>query len=243
MILVKLNAINSTNSYLKKLSKEADTANWTVVTAEHQTHGRGQMGTIWASEKGKNLICSVLIKINNFKVEDHFYLNCAISLGIHDALSNYDILQLMIKWPNDIMSVNKKLGGILIENTLSGNMINQTVLGIGLNINQNVFPDNLPKAVSMKQLLNKDFDRNIILNQIVASIKMKIDILNQRKFGDLHRAYEQVLFKKNIPQMFENSNQEKFIGKISGISKQGKIIIELENEIKKEFDFKEIKFL
>ncbi len=243
MKLVKLDAINSTSIYLKQLSKEVDVSNWTIVTAEYQTLGRGQMRTKWESEYGKNLIFSVLIKFDDLKVRNQFNLNCAISIGIFNALKEYKLPQLKIKWPNDIMSVNKKLGGILIENSLLNDKIYQSVVGIGLNINQDIYPDYLPKAVSMTQILKNDFDRDEILIQIVNSIKMQIEILNRNEFRTLHQNYENILFKKGKVQMFENKNHLKFIGKIIGVSKQGKLLVNLENESVTEYDFKEIKFI
>jgi BirA family biotin operon repressor/biotin-[acetyl-CoA-carboxylase] ligase len=242
MYLVKLNAINSTNSYLKKLSKDLDISNWTVITAEYQTVGRGQMQTKWESEKGKNLICSVLIRLKDLKVQDQFYLNCAISLGIFNVLKGYNLKQLRIKWPNDIMSVNKKLGGVLIENSLTNNIIYQTIIGIGINVNQEIFI-NLPKASSMKQLLKRDFDRDILLNQIIVSLEEQISRLEQKNFTPLHRDYEAVLYKKNIPNLFEQEDKKKFMGKILGISEQGNLIIEKENQSVREYGFKEIKLL
>jgi BirA family transcriptional regulator, biotin operon repressor / biotin---[acetyl-CoA-carboxylase] ligase len=243
MNLFKLDAINSTNSYLKELSKVVSTSNWTVVTAEYQTIGRGQMETKWESDRGKNLMCSILIKFKNVKIENQFYLNCAVSLGIFNALKSYNLPKLRIKWPNDIMSVNKKLGGILIENSLLNSNIYQTVVGIGINVNQVRFPLHLVKAVSMKQILKKDFDRDMILNQIVDSVKEQIDLLEMKKFEILHQNYEKVLFKINTPYMFENVDKQKFLGKILGITRSGKLIVEKENKSIQEYTFKEIKFL
>lgn len=243
MILVKLDAIGSTNTYLKQLSKNVDTKNWTVVTAEFQTFGRGQMQTIWISDRGKNLICSILIKFDKLKVKNQFYLNCAISLGIYNALDNYNLLQLKIKWPNDIMSVSKKVVGILIENSLKNDNIYQTIIGIGLNVNQDNFSKALPKAISMKQILKRELNRDKILVTLVDSIKKQVDILNQGRFEMLHQNYEKVLFKKDQAQMFEDMNRQKFIGKIISVSTKGMLCVELENEGIKEYGFKEIKFL
>ncbi len=243
MFLVKLDAINSTNSYLKELSKASSTQNWTVVSSEFQNSGRGQINTKWESEKGKNLILSVLIKLDNFKVKNQFYLNCAIALGIYQVLDKYELPQLKLKWPNDIMSVNKKLGGILIENSLMNDRIYQTVVGIGININQKVFPQHLSKAISMKQILKKSMDRSSLLVQIIASLKDQIELLEKDRFEILFENYLDVLFKKNVPSMFENANKQKFLGKILGVSSVGNLIVERENQIIQEFKFKEIKFI
>lgn len=243
MEIVKLNAINSTNNYLKELSKDGETANWTIVSAEHQISGRGQMETKWESEKGKNLTFSILVKFEQFKSQDQFYLNCAVSLGIFNALKKYDVPKLKVKWPNDIMSASKKVGGILIENSLVNDRITHTVIGIGLNVNQDKFPDYLPRAVSMKQVLNHDFDCDKLLMDIVNSMQQQIELLTQNSFDLLHHNYEQVLFKKDKVLMFENKNKEKFMGKILGVTNKGSLQVEQENEVVKQYNFKEIIFL
>lgn len=243
MFLVKLNAINSTSTYLKGLSKKSDLKSWTVVTAEFQKFGRGQMQTKWVSEKGKNLICSILIRFDNLKIENQFYLNAAVSLGVFEALKHYKIPDLKIKWPNDIMSVSKKMGGILVENSLRKEQIYQSIIGIGLNINQDIFPDELPNVISLKQILNMEIDRFEVLNHIVKSIKEQIGILNNNGFGQLHQNYEKALFKMNKVHTFEDNFMQKFVGKLIGVSEQGMLMVELEDEEIKNFVFKEIKFL
>jgi len=243
MFLVKLDAINSTNSYLKELSKALTARNWTVVSTDFQSLGRGQMHTKWESERNKNLTFSVLIKFENFKVKNQFYLNCAIALGIYHVLESYKLPQLKVKWPNDIMSDNKKLGGILIENSLMNDRIYQTVVGMGINVNQKEFPPQLVKAVSMQQILNKSMDRDSLLIKIVESLKIQIKLLEEEKFDTLFENYLGVLFKKNIPSMFENKNNQKFLGKIIGVTSEGKLKIEKENQVIEEFKFKEIKYI
>lgn len=243
MYLVKLNATNSTNAFLKKMSKEAVTPNWTVVTAEYQYAGRGQINTKWHSDEGKNLICSVLIRFDSLNIKDQFYLNCAISLGIFKVLEGFNIPQLKIKWPNDIMSGNKKMGGILIENSLMVNRIHQSVIGIGLNVNQDEFANELPHAVSMKQIKGEQFNRVDILEKIISSIKKQIKLLSKKEFKLLHQNYEKCMYKINTPHMFSENMNKKFLGKIVGVSSLGKLIIELEDESVKEFNFKEVIYL
>jgi len=243
MKLLKLDAINSTNAFLKLLAKEVGTSNWTVVTAEFQTRGRGHVDTKWESERGKNLICSMLIMFLDLKIKNHFYLNCAISIGIFNALTRLNLPQLKVKWPNDIMAGNKKLAGILIENSLINDAIYQSVVGIGVNINQKDFPLSLPKAVSISQLLKKEFDRDAILVDIVSSIKAQIKLLKKNKFEILHQNYEHLLYKNGKIQMFEDNNKNKFLGVILGVSEQGLLKIEIENKSVQEYNLKEIKFL
>lgn len=243
MKLVKLDAINSTNTFLKLLAKDVGTSNWTVVTAEYQSGGRGQIATKWQSDRGKNLICSTLIKFNDFNVNNQFYLNCAVSIGIFNALSKLNIPDLKVKWPNDIMAGSKKIAGILIENSLNGSNIYQSVIGIGLNVNQKKFPKSLSNAISIGEILNKSLDRNILLENIVSSIKEQVKLLKENKFSILHENYEQILYENNEINSFEGKQKNIFSGIIRGVSEQGKLLIETENKNFKSYNFKEIKFL
>ncbi|MEN8188022.1 MAG: biotin--[acetyl-CoA-carboxylase] ligase [Bacteroidota bacterium] len=243
MKIVKLDAINSTNSFLKEMVKEESTDNWTIVSTDFQTSGRGQLHTKWFSFKAKNLLFSVLIRFDNFEVSKQFYLNCAVSLGIYKALEKYNIPNLSVKWPNDIMADKKKLGGILIENTIQNSKIKYAVVGVGININQDYFPEYLSKAISIKEILKKDLDRDQILMEIINSIQKYIEQLENEEYDVLKNEYEQVLFKNGLPQMFEDQLHNRFQGIITGVSEEGKLRVEMEDESIKEFGFKEIKFL
>ena len=151
MNINKLNAIDSTNSYLKQLSVGDGLDDFTVVVTEHQTQGRGQMGSVWESEHSKNLMFSVFKRFKDLKVDSHFYVSMAVSLAVCDALKLFHLKQLKIKWPNDILSEQKKICGILIENVIKQERIQSSIIGVGLNVNQVNFT-NLPNAASLKQL-------------------------------------------------------------------------------------------
>lgn len=243
MKIVKLNAINSTNNFLKDLVSRSRVENWTVIVTENQTSGRGQFKNEWFSEKGKNLTFSILCKFANFDIANAFYLNCAVSIAIFNVLNRYIPSELFVKWPNDILSFKKKLCGILIENTVSNTKIQQSIIGIGLNVNQLNFPKSLTNATSLKLINNHSFDRDNLLKLIVNEIKKQTSFIEKQKFRLLKETYENVLYKKGIPSMFKNTNNEQFMGKILGISKQGKLLVELENEQIMTFDLKEIKFI
>ena len=141
------------------------------------------------------------------------------------------------------MSGNKKIGGILIENSLMVNRIHQSVIGIGLNVNQDEFANELPHAVSMKQINGQQFNRVDVLEKIIASIKKQIKLLLKKEFKELHQNYEKCMYKINTPHMFAENMNKKFLGKIVGVSSLGKLIIELEDESVKEFNFKEVIYL
>ena len=139
MNIIKLNAIDSTNDYLKNLLDKKPVINYTVVTANFQNKGKGQMGGFWESEAGKNLICSVYLSNSIIKLSNQFVINIIVCLAIKKSLHKFNIPQLSVKWPNDIMSGSSKICGVLIENIIKNSSIQDIIIGIGLNVNQTIF--------------------------------------------------------------------------------------------------------
>lgn len=242
MKLIKLNAINSTNTFLKELSKNTTLEDFTVVVTENQTNGRGQQESLWYSEPSKNLTFSVYL--SNLKLEISFkkHLNYAVSLAIFEALKHNNIPNLAIKWPNDIVSGNKKVCGILIENSIQKNYIQNSIIGIGINVNQEVFSETIKNVTSLKNLLHKDFDLESLLDEICVELKNQLQLLSEEKYQLLEDNYLNALYQIHKPMMFKDAENVLFLGIIRGISETGNIIIELENENIKEFGIKEISF-
>ncbi|HEY4629570.1 MAG TPA: biotin--[acetyl-CoA-carboxylase] ligase [Flavobacterium sp.] len=241
MKLIKLDAIDSTNEFLKGLSNKQELENFTVVTAENQTKGKGQMGAVWASEAGKNLMLSVLVKDFLSDICQIYNLNIVVSLAVIEALESYKIPDLSIKWPNDIMSYNKKIGGILIENSIKSDGSIVSIVGLGLNVNQSNF-ENLPKASSLAVICKTRFDKEELLFTIIDNLKKKSEEWNQQS-DILWQDYSSKLFKKGIPMPFSDVNNQNFMGIIQGISAIGKLEILLEDDSISEFDIKEIQML
>jgi BirA family biotin operon repressor/biotin-[acetyl-CoA-carboxylase] ligase len=241
MKLIKLDAIDSTNEFLKGLSNKEDIQNFTVVTAENQLKGKGQMGSKWDSEVGKNLVMSVLVKDFLFDNELVFNLNVVVSLSVIRALKKYNIPELSIKWPNDIMSANKKIGGILIENSLKGDGTISSIVGIGLNVNQTHF-ENLPRASSLALICNSNFDKEEILFSIVAQMEEAIgDFENRASF--MWEEYANELFRMGVPTAFSDENENNFMGIIQGVSSNGMLRIILEDDSICEYNLKEVQML
>ncbi|WP_281336171.1 biotin--[acetyl-CoA-carboxylase] ligase [Flavobacterium eburneipallidum] len=241
MKLIKLDAIDSTNDFLKGLSSNQVVENFTVVTAETQTKGRGQMGAVWVSESGKNLIMSVLVRgfvRNNNQIFD---INIATSVSVIQALEQFNIPDLSIKWPNDIMSCNKKIGGILIENSIKSDGEIVSIIGLGLNVNQINF-ELLPKASSLAVICKTTFNKEKLLFRIIENLEQNIQSWNQNK--DLFwNNYSNLLFKKGIPMPFSDASQQNFMGIIKGVSSFGKLQVLLEDDSVAAFDIKEIQML
>ena len=214
--------------------------NYTIVYTDNQLKGRGQHENKWESEPFKNLTFSLFTRFNNLQISHQKYLNFAISLAIFDALLNENLTEISIKWPNDIMSANKKICGILIENTYSGVNIKNCIIGIGLNVNQTDFSSLTSKVTSLKNETKKDYNLESLLKKIVTKIEDKITLLNNKKYNLLEENYLNHLYKKNIPTMFKNNKNVLFIGIIKGVSLEGKLQILLEDDSIKEFGIKEI---
>lgn len=241
MRLIKLNAIDSTNDFLKGLSNNQLVENLTVVTAENQTKGKGQMGSVWNSEPSKNLIMSVLINEFVTDINRIFDMNIVFSVSIIEVLEDLRIPELSIKWPNDILSYTNKIGGILIENSIKSDGTINSILGLGLNVNQINF-ENLPKASSLAVICNTVFDKEEILLKIIKKLEHNIQTWTEN--SDLiWSKYTHKLFKRGVPMPFQDQNNQNFMGIIQGVSPTGKLQILLSNDSVAEFGIKEIRML
>ncbi len=241
MHIIKLNATNSTNDYLKELVKNQSINNFTIVVANIQEKGRGQRDSKWDSENGKNLTFSLLVKDIDLNISNLFTFNIAVALAIFSTINKFSAKKNAVKWPNDIMADGKKIAGILIENSIQQNGNIYSIIGIGLNVNQVVF-ENLPNATSLQLIENKSFNLDEILYNLLENLKHYISIFSSND-KMLWEIYISNLFKKEIPSTFEDKNQQKFMGIIKGVSKNGLLQVLLEDESVKEFAIKEIKML
>jgi BirA family biotin operon repressor/biotin-[acetyl-CoA-carboxylase] ligase len=243
MHIIKLNAIGSTNTFLKDLVLTNRVENYTVVTAESQFGGRGQMGASWESEDGKNLIFSMFVKLDSFFLEDSVSLNYAVSLAVYKILKRYVSSNLYVKWPNDILSDSKKICGLLIENSISSNKIKHSIIGIGINVNQEVFSKKLKMVTSIKNIIGQQVDKDLLLKEITNQVKIEIENCVPVNFLKLKERYLSVLYRYLAPTMFQKSDGTIFLGKIVGVSTKGDLEIELDDASIHFFGLKEIKIL
>lgn len=242
MHIIKLDATDSTNSYLKNLIRQRPLVDFTSVMAYQQLNGKGQMGASWESEPGKNLTFSTLKKFDGLEVSDAFLLNICASLAVADALEQLAIPDVHVKWPNDILSGANKICGILVENLLLGKRITTSIFGVGLNVNQTVF-HTVSNATSMKLLLSETINLDAVHRLIVNGLKKHLTSMIAGKSFDLRLLYEQKLFRKDRPSTFKDTNGNAFEGIIRGVSDAGKLRIELEDGVVRAFELKQVKLL
>ena len=241
MNIIKLDAIESTNDYLKR-SKINDIE---IVYTYNQTKGKGQRGNQWLSESGKNIAFSIKLFPVNFKVKDQFRINVIFSLLIFNTLKSLKIPDIKIKWPNDIMSGNKKICGILNEIKVKGNFIEEIVVGFGLNVNQENF-DNLPNASSLKKITSINYDLDGIINLFIQNIKrynyLKKLVLSEPDYLKLLATYNNNLFGLNLILKFFNKTS-KFKGQILSVSSTGNINIKKNSGSIGNYNIHEIKLI
>jgi len=242
MHIIKLDAIDSTNSFLRDLKSHKQLKNFTVVVANQQLQGRGQMGTQWQSQASKNLTASIYAKVAFLKINHSFYISMATSLALLKLLREFHLRPLFVKWPNDIMADNLKIAGILIENTIKNQKLESTIIGIGLNVNQTEF-GNLPNASSLKLITGIDYDLDHLLKRMVQHIEYEFARLERGELEMVKKDYEAELFRKEKPSTFETVEGVRFSGFIKGVTHSGLLQIMLEDELLKTFDLKEVKLL
>jgi len=227
MSIIKLDAIGSTNDYLKDLVQKKQLSDYTVVSAQHQTKGKGQRNKAWMSEAGKNLTVSILKLHSGKKSAEQFRISIHAALAIIDVLEQYGIPDLALKWPNDIMSGGAKICGILIENSLRGLELVHSVIGIGLNVNQETFTD-LPNASSMKKITGEFVDVDELVIDLIDSFKKEFKLNEILSWDKLKERYEAKMYQKENWVSFSD-NEGDIKGLITGILPSGQLNITLEN--------------
>lgn len=215
---------------------------FTVVCTANQTSGKGQLGSEWHANEGENLTFSVFLNTSFILLSNHFYLNCAVSIAVFNVLKKIRVPKPSIKWPNDILSENNKLCGILIENVVKSSAETHAIIGIGLNVNQTLFNPQF-KASSLKNCKGIHYELDEVLLMLIVELQLQVERLKAEKYVALHRAYEAELFRKNKPSTFKNAEGELFSGFIKHVTSSGMLQVLLEDEIIQEFRLKEVKLL
>jgi BirA family biotin operon repressor/biotin-[acetyl-CoA-carboxylase] ligase len=237
--LVYVPECHSTNTLALELSQRTSAVEGTIVITDNQTNGRGQRGNEWFSEPYKNLTFSLIVKPAFLKPIDQFNLTIAVSLAICDFLTQFFPGKVKIKWPNDILVNDKKVSGILIENSLAGDTIQYSVVGIGLNVNQVSF--SLVSASSMKVLTDHDFSLSEVLSSLLEILEQRYLQLRSNKIMELKNDYLHSLYGRGELREYADAEGE-WWGIIEGINQYGKLLIRKQGSIKS-YDLKEIRLI
>lgn len=238
--IIKLQEVDSTNAYLRNYTPAPDES-MTIVTAEYQTHGKGQGKNTWESNHGENLLFSVLCHPDYVEAKNQFILSMAMALAVKDALRHY-IGDIEIKWPNDIYWHGHKLGGILIECSLSGRNVRDCIMGVGIDVNQRTFENLTKNPISIFQIINREVNRDDILHAIIEELEHYLHMIEIKNYDIIQNAYRDSLYRRigYHPYYDKNGN---FMARFVAIDPTGHLVLKDDDGMLRRYAFKEVKFL
>ena len=242
--IIRLHTVGSTNDYMIEQIRNGNiNLEGTIVIADEQTSGKGMDINIWESEPGKNLTFSIFFKPDFLRADQQFLLNKSISLGVYDFIKSLVTHQkVTIKWPNDIYVGDKKIAGILINNTIAGNELLYSVAGIGVNINQQKFPGSVRNPVSLLHALRKELDLKQVLHELLYWLENRYDQLLRGEFVQINECYLESLYRVNELHFYRFKNKD-LSARITGVSDFGHLQLTTDDNQRLECDFKEIEFI
>lgn len=242
MKIIHLEEVDSTNSYLEREANKLESP--VLVMAHNQTNGRGQRGNCWESAPGQNLTFSVLFRPKEFRAAGQFAISEATALAVVGFLAKHGI-KSTVKWPNDIYVGDKKICGILIKHSLMGDDISYSILGAGINVNQTLFVSDAPNPISMRQITNKEYDLEKLLQEMTECLEHRF----QQIYGLHHRMNLHNEFMSNLWRgdgeyhpFIDTASGEKFEAAIDGIALDGVLTLRLKDDTTRSYLFKEVAF-
>lgn len=234
---VHLDSVDSTNSYVRRMLAQGEVLpELTLVDADEQTAGRGQTGNTWESQAGRNVQFSLVCHPHFLVATHQFALSEAIALAVAETVSGE------VKWPNDIYVGDCKISGTLIECDLSGNRIDTCIIGTGINVNQTEFLSDAPNPVSLAQLTNREYDREEILQAVIARFVSLYDLLREGGAETVHRMYRQNLYRREGLHPFED-REGRFLADIHDVEPSGHLLLRRQNRELSRYEFKEVRFV
>lgn len=236
-----IDSATSTNSYLSNIATQL--GHGTVIITNNQTAGRGQRGNTWEAEPGKNITLSILLKPTEIEARCQFIISEIISVAVVNTLRKYinEPDRVSVKWPNDIYVDNKKICGILIENSIAGNHINYSIAGIGLNINQTKFNSDAPNPVSLINIINKETLLEEISNVLCIEILNLCEQYQHPEFHQqLHTIYTSMLWRRIGFHPYSTPDGKIFMARIDNIAPNGLLTLTTQDGTSQTYAFKEV---
>ena len=240
---IKVSQTASTNTYLSRLA--ATLPGGTVIYTPCQTAGRGQKGNSWESEDGKNLTFSLLLKRPPVKARDQFCLSEAAALAVVETLSAEAGDRFTVKWPNDVYWQDKKICGMLIENSLNGTDIATCIIGIGINVNQQRFLSDAPNPVSLINITGRAHDLESLLKRVCSRIEQSVGALaDENARRDQHDRYMAAMYRNDgAMHPFEDAAGNRFMATVAAIAPNGTLTLKHEDGSRHDYLFKEVRHI
>lgn len=246
---INLPTVDSTNLFVREMLAEesagqvvsaAALPGFTLVVADNQTRGRGQQGNSWETERGKNLIFSLLCHPRFILASEQFLLSQCMAVAIREVLARY-VEGVTVKWPNDIYVGDEKISGTLIECDLQGKHIANCIIGVGININQTEFRGDAPNPTSLQLLTGKEHDREEILSDIVKTFRLGYEALEQGKAEALRQCYWEHLYRRDGFHRYSDVRGE-FMAEMAEVEPTGHLRLRFENGNVVRYELKEVRF-
>lgn len=238
--MIELDEVDSTNNFVKFFAAPGD-SRMMLVTAEYQTAGRGSDTNKWESEKGKNLLFSIQCFPHDLLASKMFSLSEITALAISTALGEYAD-GFSIKWPNDIYFGDNKVVGMLVENDLSGKLVQRSVIGVGVNVNQTTFLSDAPNPLSLAQILGHDVERRFVLEKIMEHFTRYLAMLDRGESEEIHAAYLQRLYRKGMEAEYCDAGGH-FVATLCDVQPSGHLLLQTADGEQRRYEFKEVKFV
>jgi len=235
-----LDSVDSTNNYAMARAHAGLARHGEAFFAHEQTKGKGQRGKLWQTGTAENIAISIVIDPEPLQQQQQFYLSIAVALACFDFFNKYGGDETKIKWPNDLYWRDRKAGGVLIETVLRGSNWKWAVVGIGININQTKFSEELKNPVSLKQITGKKFDVVELAKELQLSVMKRVAEINERALDILLKEYNGLLYKLNQKVTLKHNNAI-FETVIDGVSDSGQL--QVTGSMQKQFNFGEVEFL
>ena len=242
---IELQSVDSTNNYARAQLHAGLAQHGMTIFAHEQVAGKGQRGKVWTSEKEANIALSVVIKPASLRLTRQFHLSACVAVAVHEFFIHYAGDDTKIKWPNDLYWQDRKAGGILIENIVgssssgAGNW-DWSIVGIGININQTVFPPDVPNPVSLRQITGKFFEPAELAKDICTYFEKYYQLLIKEDFETIYSNYISYLYKKEEKVKLKKGNRV-FEAVINKVTPAGKLVVQ--HAIEEEFDFGELEWV
>ena len=239
--IIRIDETDSTNRWMKELIQlhpSENTQHEMVVVCDYQTAGRGCGSNSWEAEQGKNLLMSVLMHPKKVSARTQFIITQIVSVALCRTIETVigSEHRVTIKWPNDIYVGDKKICGVLIENSIAGRRIKDCIIGIGLNVNQTEFKSDAPNPVSIAQLTGKEMDREEVLKLFLTNLSKEYENKN------VHQDYLGRMYRRDGLYPFETEGT-RFMARVIGVNDDGRLMLQDEDGIGHLFRFKEVVFV
>lgn len=245
MPITHLPELRSTSDYLRQLADSGQPLEpMDAVRADFQTRGRGQVGNSWESQAGRNLLISVYARPQGVDVARQFIVSMAVSVAVAETVAQFLPQELRpqvkVKWPNDVYVADRKVSGILVENRLSGRLIADTIIGVGLNVNQDVFTSPAPNPVSLRNLTGRDTDIEAVANALISNIRLRLALADEGDDAQVLRLYWDLLYRADGSYHTFADARGQFSARIVGVMPDGHLTLLTASGDRRTYTFKEV---